>query len=142
VVVDSEMELLQIVVADLVTIDPIVVTVDAPIEEAAHILQARSIASLPVVDRFGSLVGVIGQADLIDFVDSPARRLARTMPSGLRVGELMTSPAVTVSLSRPFYEAGRLMVDAGAHRLVALDEAGCPQGVLSVMDVVTFLLDG
>jgi CBS-domain-containing membrane protein len=136
------MELLQIVVADLVTIDPIVVTVDAPIEDAAHLLQARSITSLPVVDRFGSLVGVIGQADLEGFVDSPLGPLVRTRPSGLRVGELMASPAVTVSLSRPFYEAGRLMIDAGAHRLVALDDAGCPQGVLSVMDVVTFLLDG
>ena len=50
-----------LLVADFMTIDPIVVNVDASLEEAAHLLRAYSISGLPVIDLDGNLVGVISQ---------------------------------------------------------------------------------
>jgi len=51
-------------VADLMTIDPIVISVDASIEDAEELLRRHRITGLPVIDLAGRLVGVISQTDL------------------------------------------------------------------------------
>ena len=141
---DSQIEFTDrtnLVVADLMTIDPVVVAVDASIEDAAHLLHANSISGLPVVDPLGALVGVISQTDLVGVIDSPVGRLIRARPSGLRVGELMSSPAMTVPMTGSLRDAARTMVDSRVHRLVATDDAGRPVGVLSAIDLVTLFLE-
>jgi CBS domain-containing protein len=130
------MDTRQLLVADLMTIDPVVVAVDASLEDAAHLLHAYSITGLPVVDGQGTLVGVISQTDLVALEDSSVGRAVRTHQSGLRVGELMSSPAVTVPMTGALDEAARLMLDHRVHRLVAVDDAGRPVGVLSAIDFV------
>ena len=52
-------------VADLMTIDPVAVSVDASIEDAEELLRQHRITGLPVVDPNGTLVGVISQTDLL-----------------------------------------------------------------------------
>jgi CBS domain-containing protein len=123
------------------TIDPILVHVDAPLEDVAHVLRQNSITGLPVVDAHGSLVGVISQTDLVAVIDSRVGKLIRTEPSGLRVGELMSSPAVTVPLTHRLDDAARRMLDAHVHRLVATDDDGRPVGVLSAIDFVALYAD-
>lgn len=131
----------HLAVADVMTIDPVVVAVDAPLEEAAHLCHINSVSGLPVVDRDGGLVGVISQTDLIAIHDSPLGRLIRAEPSGLRVGELMSSPAITVPMTASLADAARLMLDRRVHRLVALDDAGHPVGILSSTDFVALYAD-
>lgn len=131
------METRQLLVADVMTIDPIVVIDDAPLEEAARLLRAYSVSGLPVVDRLGALVGVISKTDLVAIEEAPIGRLIRTEASGLRVGELMSSPAITVPMTGSLGEAARLMRDRRVHRLVALDDDGRPVGVLSASDFVS-----
>lgn len=126
----------KLLVADVMALDPIVVDVDATLEDAAHLLHAYSISGLPVVERDGSLVGVISQTDLLAILDSPLGRILRTSRSGLRVGELMSSPAITVPLTGTLREAARLMIDSRVHRLVATDDEGRPVGVVSAIDFV------
>jgi CBS domain-containing protein len=130
------MDTIRLLVADVMTIDPVVIHVDASLEEAARLLHANSITGLPVVDDGGTLVGVISQTDLLTVMDTPVGRLIRTRPSGLRVGELMSSPAVTIPLTSGLVEAARVMVESRVHRLVATDDAGHPIGVLSAIDFV------
>ena len=130
------MDATQLLVADVMTLDPIVVDVDASIEEARRLLNTNSISGLPVVDGAGVLVGVISQTDLVGVMDSPVGRLIRTRVSGLRVGELMSSPAVTIPLTCSVVAAARVMLGARVHRLVATDDAGHPVGVLSAIDFV------
>jgi CBS-domain-containing membrane protein len=126
----------ELVVADVMTLDPVVVHIDTSIEQAAALLGANSITGLPVIDDAGALVGVISQTDLVAVMESPVGRLIRTKPSGLCVGELMSSPAVTVPLTGSLVEAARVMLDSRVHRLVAIDDAGHPVGVLSAIDYV------
>lgn len=135
------MDTTQLLVADVMTIDPIVVGDDAPLEEAARLLRANSVSGLPVVDQRGSLVGVISQTDLIAIEEAPIGRLIRTEASGLRVGELMSSPAITVPMTGSLGEAARLMRDRRVHRLVVLDDDGHPVGVLSASDFVALFAD-
>lgn len=138
--VDVDIDTMQLLVADLMTIDPVVVAADDSIETAARLLHVNSISGLPVVDAAGALVGVISQTDIIGVLDSPVGRLIRTRPSGFRVGELMTSPALTVPMTGSLREAARMMVDGHVHRLVATDEAGRPVGVLSAIDLVALFV--
>ena len=132
---------IDLLVADLMTVDPVVVSVDASIEDAARLLHANAISGLPVVDPMGVLVGVISQTDLVGIIDSPVGRLVRARPSGLRVGELMSSPAITVPMTGSLRDAARTMVDSRVHRLIATDETGHPVGVLSAIDLVTRFLE-
>lgn len=130
------MDTKQLLVADVMTIDPVVVADDAPLEDVARLLRTYSISGLPVVDRDGILVGVISQTDLVAIEEAPIGRLIRTEASGLRVGELMSSPAITVPMTGSLAEAARLMRDRRIHRLVALSDDGRPVGVLSASDFV------
>jgi len=131
----------QMLVADLMTVDPVTIAVDAPLEEVAHLCRANGISGLPVTDDAGTLVGVISQTDLVAIQDSPLGRLIRSEPSGLRVGEIMSSPAVTVAMTASLREAAQLMRDGRIHRVVALDDRGRPVGVLSSSDFVTLYAD-
>lgn len=128
-------------VGDVMTIDPVVVSADASLEEAAHLFRSNAISGLPVVDARGSLIGVISQTDLVGVMDSPLGRLIGIQPGRLRVGELMSSPAVTVPLTVSLAEAARVMLGARVHRLVATDDDGRPVGVLSAIDFVVLYAD-
>jgi CBS domain-containing protein len=125
----------QILVADVMTIDPVVISIDATLEEAAALIRSYTVGGLPVVDAAGAVVGVISKTDLLGVSDVVGRRV-RAASSGLRVGELMTAPAVTVPMATEMPEAARLMVREHVHRLVVLDDRGKPVGVLSAMDFV------
>ena len=129
-------------VADLMTLDPVVISSDAPLEAAEQVMRERRISGLPVVDQFERLVGVISRTDILDDGSASLALLLRRRPTGLRVGELMTSPAVTTSLGASLAEAARLMRDNRIHRVVAIDDAGRPVGVLAASDFVALYADG
>jgi len=121
-------------VGRLMTDDPVVVSADMPLVEAASIMDFYRISGLPVVDRDGVLVGVISQTDLLHARTTEA--LWSAWP-GLAVRHLMTSPPVTVTADVAIEDAASLMEERGIHRLVVTDEDGeTPIGVLSVSDLV------
>jgi CBS domain-containing protein len=128
-------------VADLMTIDPVAIADHASIEDAESLLASYRISGLPVVDRAGRLVGVISKTDLIGDGSVALEALLRGNRTGLKVGELMTAPAITVRLDTTLVEAARIMRDSHIHRLVAVDERERPIGVLSASDYVTLVAE-
>jgi CBS domain-containing protein len=132
----------DLVVADLMTFEPVSVEVDATIEDAERLMHDRNVSGLPVVDSSGHLVGVISRTDIVEDGAIPTAILLRRRPSGLRVGELMTSPAITVSALTPLRDAARLMRDDRIHRLVVVDDDDLAVGVLSASDFVSLYADG
>jgi len=129
-------------VADLMTIDPIVISVDATIEEAEDLLRHHRITGLPVVDLSGRLVGVISQTDLLYLAVPSVQALIRHRFSGIRIGEVMSTPPVTIPSDATVTEAARRMHESRLHRLVAIDAHGRPIGVISSMDFVALAADG
>ncbi len=127
---------------DLMTIDPVVVAVDAPIEEAERLILDNGVSGLPVVDQDGALVGVVSQTDFMHLGNPDVRSLIHHKASGIRVGEVMSRPPVTVLLATPLVEAARRMVDEHVHRVVVVDDDQRPVGVLSAMDFVTLFAEG
>jgi CBS domain-containing protein len=132
----------QMTAADLMTIEPVVVAFDAPIEEAERLIRDYHVSGLPVVDGNGVLVGVISQTDLVHLDDPEVRTLIRHASSGIRVGEVMSRPALTVLLTTPLVQAARIMTNERVHRVVVVDAQERPLGVLSAMDFVELFAEG
>jgi len=138
----SQLSFDRMVVADVMTIDPVTVTVDATVEDAEQLLATYRISGLPVVDATGHLVGVLSRTDLLLEGGPGLSRLLRGRESGLRVGELMSSPPITVGMSTTLSAAARLMRDQRVHRLVIVNDHDQPIGVLSATDFVQLIADG
>lgn len=126
----------HLTVADLMTIDPVVVRADASLEEAEALLLRYHISGLPVVDEAGALVGVVSQTDLLWRASPRLSSLLRGSGSRLCVAEIMSSPSITVPWTASLGEAARVMADQRVHRLVIVDDHDRPTGVLSAMDFV------
>ena len=129
-------------VADLMTLDPVTVPIDATIEEAESLLRDFRISGLPVVDEHNRLVGVISQTDLLYLAMPTVQALIRHRGSGLRIGEVMSIPAMTVDATATLTQAARIMDRNHLHRLVVVDGEGRPVGVLSSMDYVALAAEG
>jgi len=129
-------------VADLMTIDPVVVADDAPIEEAERLMRTYRVSGLPVINAHGILVGVISQTDFIHLDSPDVRSLIRGAGSGFRVGEMMSRPPLTVPMTSGLTDAARLMVTEKVHRVVVVDDHQRPRGVLSAIDYVSLAAEG
>ncbi len=123
-------------VADLMTLEPIVVAETESIERAEELMRHYRVSGLPVVDADGRLVGVFSQTDVLHLNRPQAAEAARERTSRRRVGEVMSRPPVTVNIAAPISDAARVMVEHDVHRLVAVESHGRPIGVLSAMDFV------
>ena len=125
----------QAIVGDLMASEPVVVQANASLDEAASLLDLHGISGLPVVDRAGSLVGVLSQTDLLR---ARSTEYLWTNWPGLAVRHLMTSPAITVTRSTALPLAARTMERRHIHRLVVVsdDDETLPIGILSVTDIV------
>jgi len=128
-------------VADVMSLDPVVVRVDDSLETAERLLSAYRIGGLPVVNEDGRLVGVISKTDLLPQGTAPIEALLRGRRSGIRVGELMSAPALTVALAASLTEAARVMHDAHVHRVVVVGDDGRPLGVLAASDFVAMIAE-
>ena len=122
-------------VGDLMALNPIVVRANAPLSEAADVLDRHHISGVPVVDGAGSLVGVLSQTDLVRARST--EYLWANWP-GLAVRHLMTSPAITIHRSTPLTMAAARMEREHIHRLVVVadDDESLPIGILSMTDLV------
>jgi len=123
-------------VADLMTIDPITIQIDASIDEAEDLMREHRITGLPVVDADGHLAGVISQTDLLYLALPTVQALIRHRTHGIRVGEVMSIPAVTIDGAATLQAAARIMHSERLHRLVTVDTSGRPVGVIAAMDYV------
>jgi CBS domain-containing protein len=114
---------------------PVLIEADAPLSEAAAVMDRHHVHGLPVIDASGALVGVVSQTDL-----NRARSTEYLWANwpGLAVRHLMTSPALTVHRSTPLIVAARLMEEQHVHRLVVVEDGddANPIGVLSMSDLI------
>jgi len=116
-------------------LEPVVVRADAPLAEAARLMDHHRVAGLPVVDAASTLVGVISQTDLLR---ARATEYLWANWSDLRVKHLMTSPALTVHRDASLTQAARKMERHHVHRLVVVadQDETLPIGVISSSDLV------
>jgi len=119
-------------VGESMTANPISIAESASLAEAAKILDTRKITGLPVVDASGTLVGVLSQTDLVRVRANS--HLNANWP-GLPVAQIMTQPALTIAASATLEEAAKVMEERRVHRLVVIDVAANPIGIISTSDL-------
>jgi CBS domain-containing protein len=118
------------------------------ISKVVGILAERNISGLPVVDRENHVVGIISEADVISMVgeardhtfkDLVMRALGHHLPErkqGHMVGDIMNSPAITISPDIEISEAVRLMDERRIRRLPVVDKDKRLIGILSRADIL------
>jgi CBS domain-containing protein len=126
-------------VGELMTRDPVLVHDDAPLAEAARLLDEHHVHGLPVIDDIGQLVGVVSQTDMLR-----ARTTEHLWAAwrGLKVRHLMSRPALTVDAGVSLDQAASQMEANHVHRLVVMASDGVsPIGIVSTTDIVRAILE-
>lgn len=136
-------------VRDIMTTDPIRVTDDTCLKEAARAMVRNHVSGLPVVDGAGKLVGVVSEGDFIRQEASRDRSHGVSLLDALfgegelevvgaeTVGEVMTKNVVTITPEATIGEAARVMARRNVKRLPVVDLEGELVGIISRADVVS-----
>ena len=104
------------------------------VAEAVTVLAQRRIGAVPVMDG-ASVLGIFSERDVIHAVEAHgAAALA------LKVGDVMTAPAITVSPAEPVIGALSLMTRRRVRHLPVV-EGGRVIGVVSIGDLVKYRID-
>lgn len=138
-------------VADVMTTDVVTVHATTPFKDIARRLAERRVSAVPVVDDDDRVLGVVSETDLLRKEEYLApwrsRRLAhrggraeRAKASGTVAAELMTAPAISVTMGASLPVAARLMTDHGITRLVVLNNDGRLAGIVSRSDLLRVFL--
>jgi acetoin utilization protein AcuB len=106
---------MPMLVKNRMTLNPVTVGPDTFFVEAMRIMGERGYRHLPVVDKKGTLIGVVTQTDIVRTSPSPATALSVSevnyLLANLRIREVMSSPAITAVEDAPLEEAARVMVE-------------------------------
>jgi CBS domain-containing protein len=113
---------------DLMTPNPVSISENASILDAATVLSNREFSALAVINEAGRPVGVVTRTDIV-------RREAKPS-SSTDVREIMTPTVVSVRPDDPAWEVIAKMAAFKVHRLFVVDRTGVLVGVISAFDVV------
>ncbi|MGQ9611629.1 MAG: CBS domain-containing protein [Chloroflexus sp.] len=125
-------------VAEWMTENPVTVTPDFSVLAAYERMRARGIRRMPVVDKDGTLVGIITRSDIEQAMSHPRseeeRRLARFSLAGQTVAEYMTPNPITVTADASIGEAATMMIRARVSGLPVMDN-GRLIGIITESDI-------
>jgi len=139
-----------VTVGDVMTREVVTVRPETPMRELVEDLVNRRFRAVPVVDEEGHVVGIVTNGDLVrrgglpvrlellQTFDTPAlhAQLARLAEPHREVGEVMTSPVVTVRPEVDVRQAAALMIRRRLKRLPVVDAAGRLVGIVSRVDLL------
>jgi CBS-domain-containing membrane protein len=115
---------------------------ETPLGEAAHLMVTRGLKLLPVVGGDGRLEGVLGRLDLLKTMasvhlphaDIAPRAAAAEAPH--RIGDVMSRDVPAVGVDAGLDEVIDLVVGSPAKRVVVVDAARRPVGIITDTDLV------
>ncbi len=119
------------------------ISTDDTLQTVSEIMELGSVRHLPVVRR-GELVGVVSQRDLLKASLSSIMGIAADEQSaflaGVSIGEVMSSPAVSVDIDASVQKAAGVMAERKIGCLTVLD-ADKFAGLVTETDVLRWLAD-
>jgi acetoin utilization protein AcuB len=124
---------------------PTTVTTDTSLKEALELLRASPFRHLPVVDEEGKLAGIVTERSLK--LSSPTSTTTLSVfevdyiLSHSEVGQVMSSPVISVGPGLPLEEAAQVMID---HRIGCLPvvEDDKLVGIISDTDIFRVFAEG
>ncbi len=137
-------------VSSVMTSPVVTVMPETTFKDAVRVLRRKRVSGLPVVDRYGRLVGIVTEADLLNKVErrdpesyvleSKRHRTDRAHAAAMDVASAMTREVVSVRPDFPIALAAREMHTRGIKRLPVVDESGKVVGIVSRGDLLTVFL--
>lgn len=103
-------------------------------QEAAAKMAEKNVGSLAVLDDSGKALGIVTERDL-------ARRVCATdkTSNSMTVGQMMSSPVITVRSSYSLEEAADVMIEKKVRHLLVVDENNEPVGIITPTDLVAYI---
>ena len=138
----------KITVEGVMTRRVVTARTDSDIRDVSALLSENRISGLPVVDERSHVVGVVSEADLLSlagmerghsFKDIVKHILGEPVPrrkQGNRVGEIMSSPAMTTRPETDIRDVAKILESKGIKRLPVVDEENRLVGIVSRGDIV------
>ncbi|MDQ3696489.1 MAG: IMP dehydrogenase [Gemmatimonadota bacterium] len=106
-------------------LNPITLSPNATLREATSLMMRFKISGVPIVDRDGTLVGIITNRDL-----QFERELDRPLQEAMTKDKLVTAPVGTT-----LDEAERILGRNRIEKLPVVDETGVLRGLITVKDI-------
>src|SRR5262249_613593 len=114
----------------------ITVPLDSTLQKTVEVMQSRHLGCVLVVDGAGILKGIFTERDLLTKVAG-----RKYDWNAITVSEFMTADPESLKREDGIARALNLMCIRGYRHVPLVDEAGRPTGVVSVKDIVEFLVD-
>jgi CBS-domain-containing membrane protein len=140
---------MRTIVKDVMSTHPISVPKTSSFKKLAARFREFRVSEFPVIDDDGRVAGVVSAADLLakqaldggddglrGLITGIVHRKALEKAGGLTAGDLMTSPALTITPDDTVEQAARLMYTRRLRRLPVVDAAGRVVGIISRTDVL------
>jgi len=127
-------------VADVMTSPAITVLESDSLGVATACMSEHRIKRLPVLNWSGKLVGVVSRVDILNqVVSEEAIKRAAQAPAGAAqiVGDIMLSEVPAIHEDAKLEKLVARFLEAGTRRLIVIDDAGRPLGLISDADVIT-----
>lgn len=122
-------------VKDIMTADPACAVPETPLAEIGQMMIDFDCGEIPIVDDEETMrpVGVITDRDIV------VRTVGRGIdPMDLEVGEIMSTPVVTIDCDASFEECCRLMEEKQIRRIPVTGSRGEICGIVALADIARF----
>lgn len=139
-------------VRDAMTRGVVTARVDTPLADLVDLMIENDVTGVPVLDLDGTVIGVVTEADLVarqGFGGEPRHRLSAFQDlfhgrrnrwwqkaAAMTTGEVMSTPARTITATVPLRAAAARMLTLGVKRLPVVDDAGRLVGIVSRRDLL------
>lgn len=131
-------------VANRMTKNPITVSPETKVDEAAALMKKHHFRRLPVVAD-GKLVGFLSDKDIIKAAPSPATTLAKyeinSLLAKMRIADIMAKEVISVQVDATIEEAALLMCNHKIGGLPVISSVGSVVGVITETDIFKTFVD-
>jgi len=128
-------------VSEVMTVEVVTIAPDTILGQAARVMVDKRLKRLPVVDKDGKLVGILGRLDILNtlaVVHLPERHPAAHLVGGqATVGEVMAREVPTVHESATVEEIFELLVSSAHKRVVVVDDKRWVVGIVADSDLIS-----
>jgi CBS-domain-containing membrane protein len=128
--------------ADVMTRPAVTIGEDAPVAEAARLMQSRRVKRLPVVDDYSRLRGIVSRADVLSVFERPDEKIWDDVVKDVIIGEFGLDAELFVVTVRSGVVTVTGSVDRHADALALLGAIRHLECVVAVRDRLSYPHEG
>ena len=128
--------------AEVMTKPAVTIRENAPVADAARLMQSRRVKQLPVVDDDGRLRGIVSRADVLSVFERPDAEIRDEVVKGIIVAEFGLDPELLVVTVRSGIVTVTGSVERRADALGLLGAIRHAEGVVGVRDRLSYPASG